>query len=151
MKRQTLGRYVCAVKALVPPATRLLLLRAAGVVDLDLWEHVMQVPVLRCGLETHDGPHWTLLYEAADSTCCWLRWEDGSPTGRVAALPECPASLDASTPCELFRMHPGGHTWEVTDPDDELWNAVMPVFCEMYGAGHRGPVKRAEDVDADLD
>lgn len=69
-------------------------------------------PELRCSLGRHAGPHMDVLHEGPDPGCAmWARW----PGDAVLSLPDCPVG-GAGEGCGQYLSHPGGHTWQLTDP-----------------------------------
>ncbi|CAM5543041.1 hypothetical protein SAVIM338S_04330 [Streptomyces avidinii] len=81
-------------------------------------------PELRCALGRHTGPHMDVLHEGPAEISLWARWSGTGGAGgagggdAVLALPDCPAA-DGGEACGQYRSHPGGHTWEITDPGTE--------------------------------
>ncbi|MFJ6569961.1 hypothetical protein ACIQNU_21320 [Streptomyces sp. NPDC091292] len=50
-----------------------------------------------------------------------MHWSDGCEPGWFAVLPDCPADNGRPIPydeaCTLFSRHPGGHSFELDDPE----------------------------------
>lgn len=87
---------------------------------------------LRCLLEAHGtGPHYgivrTLLgvYKAE----VWACWHDGQQPSGVVTLPDCRAvSGNGDEGCVLFDKHPGGHGWEIADPEHDALRARLGLL-----------------------
>jgi hypothetical protein len=107
-------RATCGERALLPErlargASEL----AHGARDADAERH------LRCVLEAHTtGDHRAFVLEGAAAGSVCTRWTRGNPPDAVFVLPDCGTTGPAPVrePCCEFRGHPGGHTWQLTDP-----------------------------------
>ncbi|MCY0937940.1 hypothetical protein [Streptomyces sp. H34-S4] len=71
-------------------------------------------PELRCTLGRHAGPHGDVLREGSPGAALWARW-GGTGADAVLVLPDCPAD-GGGEGCGQYLSHPGGHTWQLTDP-----------------------------------
>jgi hypothetical protein len=132
----TLGRYVCGAGLRLFPSDLIRYadeLPDAGAADCA-WASLGR-PV-HCGLEAHDGPHVGMVTDDTHGRALWVRWEDGGRPLGLEWLPDCPETgfepdgLD--TACCHHLGHSGGHTWEVTDPEHDLWRAILPVLAELH-------------------
>lgn len=75
---------------------------------------------LRCTLEKHSIPiHHALVLdlEGPEVSGVWAVWDSGDMAFSLAVLPDClEKSRDGMQSCAEFAEHPGGHTWELTEP-----------------------------------
>ncbi|MGW6457681.1 hypothetical protein ACWF94_17495 [Streptomyces sp. NPDC055078] len=119
--KQNCERHICAATATLP--LQLIVL----VLDISPGEpgHPLEVVTgLRCSLEKHSaGLHFDLVRELNDARQgeVWVRWAEGQVPECVAVLPDCPDDNGeegaANEACTLFRDHPGGHSFEYSDPE----------------------------------
>lgn len=74
----------------------------------------------RCMLEAHTvGDHFAFVMEldGPGTGAVWTRWSRDGPPAVLLVLPDCPATeADTREPCGEYDGHPGGHTYELTDP-----------------------------------
>lgn len=130
----TLGRYVCDARIFVFGWELELLARMRGA-DAETIRDVAKNGPLRCTLETHEGPHAEMVREGSAGEALWVRWEDGSRPHEVRWLPDCPktgvAADGVDDGCCHYLNHPGGHTWEVTDPEFEMVKAIVPAVRDL--------------------
>ncbi|MFD9563429.1 hypothetical protein [Streptomyces sp. NPDC059994] len=134
-----LGRYVCGAKSVVHDSALLDALTELGEYWLAHQDRV-ESQTVTCKLEhSGSGPHWAVVLGDGEwGSAVWAVWMGNQEPDSFAELADCPALSDNETPCGLFLLHPGGHTWEVSDPENEMWEAIAPA---LYYAqfGHYGP------------
>ncbi|MEU9603151.1 hypothetical protein [Streptomyces sp. NPDC048057] len=130
---RTPPRRICADLATLP--------LQLVVLTQDMWPdppaHPIQIVTrLRCALESHEkGPHFDLVRELDDSeeNEVWAQWKTGRDPSAVTLLRDCPADNGAPggahEACVLFAGHPGGHSYEFTDPE----------YDAIRDGGTRGP------------
>ncbi|MFD9719802.1 hypothetical protein [Streptomyces sp. NPDC059076] len=133
-------RRMCGARAVMPLGLVSLVLDATPAArDPEALE-----TVLRCPLEAHaTGWHYDVVWQLddPDSGDMWALWAEGDTPELVVIQPDCSARGRASGPntvpgearsaahgrksaaqnevCSLFALHPGGHSFEFTDPHDE--------------------------------
>lgn len=132
----TLGRYVCGARyeASVSELCTLVGARMSDYIRLAAGPE--SAIALRCVLETHAGPHADLLLDVRTDAALWACWpQDGFPD-RVQWLPDCPSADQrpggTGDGCCHFLDHPGGHSWEITDPDLMLFDAIAPELHRQH-------------------
>ncbi|MFF3673547.1 hypothetical protein ACFYYS_06095 [Streptomyces sp. NPDC002120] len=78
--------------------------------------------------------------DSETGTAVWVFWtEDEAPTS-FAVFPDCPVTSDGDEGCCHYLAHPGGHSWELTDPEHDLWQAIAPTL-HFLTYGDYGPFK----------
>jgi hypothetical protein len=88
--------------------------------EMDIERH------LRCTLQAHsDGDHWGLVLElyGIETGSVWAPWTTGINTAapeKLVVLPDCSVSGPAGEACGEYDRHPGGHTWQIHDPLDNV-------------------------------
>ncbi|MFF0446957.1 hypothetical protein ACFYT4_11160 [Streptomyces sp. NPDC004609] len=130
----TRPRHICAATARLPLPLIVLVLDIVP----DEPAHPMEViTALRCGLESHStGPHFDLVRELTDASRgeVWARWENGNEPDRVSVLADCPADNGRPGPsndgCTLFARHPGGHSYEFSDPEYDAMR-TSPAYEQL--------------------
>ncbi|MEU4950752.1 hypothetical protein [Streptomyces lavendulae] len=137
----TLGRYVCAARYFLGFSGLNPLLKDLAANYFTSQAVRAAAGWMQCTLETHGGPHAEMLCDNRPGVALWVRWTD-HPT-ELVWLRDCPvADTDPSgtgDACSLFVEHPGGHTWEITDPELELIRAVEPTLTKPYDKGSSDP------------
>ena len=115
------GRLVPQAVALAAPGTA-----EAG----DVQRHV------RCTLQAHAGglhAGFVMQLDGVDTGSVWTHWTRGTLPAAVVVHPDCPATHPPTRePCCEYAGHPGGHTYEITDPDD-LADAVADSAADSGG------------------
>ncbi|WP_354380563.1 hypothetical protein [Streptomyces sp. PvR034] len=120
-----------------PSFTSGLLLSPALIAALDAlgpghepYRDLIPTPLpIRCTLEHTTGPHWALLVDNQAPTALWARWPEGRSCHAVFVRPDCPVGdTDSGAGCSEFQFHPGGHTWQLTDPDHERWSTTAATL-----------------------
>lgn len=76
---------------------------------------------LRCTLQAHatGGHHaFVLDLDGRDTGAVWARWEGSGGSPALTVRPDCPARtpLPPGDACCQYADHPGGHSYELTDP-----------------------------------
>jgi len=83
---------------------------------------------LRCTRQDHDheDEHTSLVLEldGVDTGSVWARWFYARLPERLVVLPDCPGANGQA--CSEFEGHPGGHSFEIHDPLDEIGRALLP-------------------------
>jgi hypothetical protein len=92
---------------------------------------------LRCTLQAHPtGDHHALVLDlaGADTGSVWTHWPTGHLPATLTVRPDCPVRDPASAePCCEFADHPGGHTWQLDDPDHAS-DTVAAGTAHAHGA-----------------
>lgn len=76
--------------------------------------------------EEHDEMHASFL-DDIDGSAVWFVWR--SLCGRFLLMPWCEAPAENGDACTLYRDHPAGHSWEVTDP-------TIDALCDELARQH---------------
>lgn len=75
-------------------------------------------PKLRCVLQAHvEGDHEALVQEltGVHSGSVWTSWSDGQGPAELVVRSDCSARRTDDACCS-YAHHPGGHSYEVSDP-----------------------------------
>ncbi|MEU5402184.1 hypothetical protein ABZ348_23140 [Streptomyces sp. NPDC005963] len=123
-------RRMCGARAVMPLGLVSLVLDAMP----GARDPLEMETLLRCPLEEHTtGWHYDVVWQLddPDSGDMWALWADGDAPDLVVIQPDCSARCRTSVPnttreagrsggesevCALFALHPGGHSFEFTDP-----------------------------------
>lgn len=88
---------------------------------------------LRCALEVHAAdPHYGIA-RSLPMDCpgeVWACWSDGHQPSGLLTLSDCTTRnpVDADEACLLFNQHPGGHSWALSDPDEDALRARLGLL-----------------------
>ncbi|MET8824726.1 hypothetical protein ABZX40_17635 [Streptomyces sp. NPDC004610] len=110
--------------------------------------------LLRCQLQEHTrGRHQDLVWELDDASEgeVWVQWADGEAPDAFRVVPDCD-TLSGPTPkdeaCTLYAGHPGCHSWQYTDPEQESI-AHSPDFQRAVSTVLKAVVQRAPEPPGD--
>ncbi|MGW6457567.1 hypothetical protein ACWF94_16890 [Streptomyces sp. NPDC055078] len=91
---------------------------------------------LRCPLEDHQDQrtHSALAWVLKDASKgeMWVSWDEAGQV-MVRVRPDCPALTGDGVhdeACGLFLDHPGGHSFELLDPEEEAFKA-SPEYARI--------------------
>ncbi|MCB5166872.1 hypothetical protein LG634_18740 [Streptomyces bambusae] len=127
-RQQTLGRYVCGASIERDEDAFRALLR------FMIGDSFQRSSRYRCTLEQHDGEHHACVYDPGkpQRVSLWLRWANDRPELSLRWVRDCPAASEAGDGCCQYIDHQGGHTWEVTDPEHDMFQAIAPALEELF-------------------
>lgn len=112
-------RFICGRRILVPDALVGTVLDLAAADDVFGYTREDMFATLVCTIEVHRGPvHYgaVLNLRGPEAGTLWALWRDGAEPSAVIEIPDCPAGREVDEPCSEFAGHPGGHSWELSDP-----------------------------------
>ncbi|MGW8450475.1 hypothetical protein ACWGLO_03155 [Streptomyces niveus] len=112
----------------------------AYITELATPERPAHAGHVACELGEHDGDHAQLLWtEDERDGAVWARWSTASAC--IEFRPWCGALTDnPDEACGLFKSHPAGHSWQVTDPTREALRAVLAhQYPHVYPRGECPP------------
>ncbi|MFJ3858134.1 hypothetical protein ACIPRL_18055 [Streptomyces sp. NPDC090085] len=129
-----LGRYVCGATAQLPEALALAALEIEG---FALGSPESVKTYLRCTLEHADGPHRDIVRDLSGDSAVWTEWTQDNPPEIVRVRLDCPftdrSPGGTGDGCSQYKGHPGGHTWEISDPLYASVQARAPEILRAAG------------------